>query len=154
MQNKRLVKIALSIIFTFVLTLVLVVVPSDVTSARLLSDKEPTSDAIECSPKILKNLEKFVEKMGKTADAYTTLGITYLSCNELKLAENRFNDAVEVAKKDTNRTAELIARYGLLEIDFLLGEITENEKKALTKEIADKIPNTEGFRAIWDFGEF
>lgn len=127
----------------------MVAVPSRISAADLLSKQQPNFSETECGSNILQSLDKFVEDTGRTANAYTTLGITYLSCGNLSLAEDRFNYAIELARKDSNSFAELVARYGLLEIDFLLGKINEKEREALIKDISSKLPNRRGLRKIF-----
>lgn len=149
MKVRTLKKISLSIICTFILTLAMIVVPSGIASATEISNQQNNSVEIECSPKILKSLENFVKDMGRTADAYTTLGITYLSCGNLNLAEKRFNYAMELAEaEDNDDTAKSVAQYGLFEIDFLSGKISKKERDALTEEIALKLPNHRGLKKI------
>ena len=89
----------------------------------------------------LKLLEDFVRDMGKVADAYTTLGGTYLDCKDFKSARQWFNKAIELEDNETTE-AKLVAEYGLVVIDFREEEIDEDEYKRLAtkkKEELDKI---------------
>ena len=100
----------------------------------------------KCSPENLKLLEDFVRAMGKTADAYTTLGGTYLDCDDYPNAKKRFNDAIKLAENHDEPTeAVLVAEYGLVMIDFLEQKIDRDECIALTTEIKERLDTISPF---------
>jgi uncharacterized protein HemY len=117
--------------------MVMVVIPPSIASADLISDVQLNTVKTECSTEILESLEKFVEDMGSTADAYTTLGCRYLKCGNYSLAKERYNKAIELA--ESGSIAELVARYGLGEIGFKLDNTDNNERDTLSNEIQNRL---------------
>lgn len=98
-----------------------------------------------CNSESLKLLEDFVRDTGKVADAYTTLGGTYLDCQDFKSAREWFNKAIKSIEDNETTEAKLVAEYGLVVIDFLEGEIDEDEYKRLAtkkKEELDEITSS------------
>lgn len=94
----------------------------------------------KCNTETLELLEQFVRDMGATADAYTTLGGTYLNCDDYPNARKRFNDAIELAKPDDEpNEAGLVAEYGLVVIDFLEKKIDRDKWETKTKEIKERL---------------
>lgn len=138
MKANNRIKVVLSIIFTSILLSVMAMVPSETASANPF----PKSNSVntECKTNMLEGLEKFIEDRGRTPDAYTSVGIVYLSCGNLALAEDKFIEAIQLTKGDSNSFAEPIARYGLWEIDFLQGKIDAVQRNDLIKEIYAKFP--------------
>ncbi len=139
MKGKSPIKIALSIIFTFVLTLVMIAVPSDIASADLISQLPSNSVETECSTEIIQSLEKFVKNLKPTADVYVNMASTYEDCGNYTLAEKRYNKAIKLAKTDNDLMSKLVARYGLEEIKFLTKKIDEDEYIVNTKDIKDQL---------------
>lgn len=94
-----------------------------------------------CSPEMLDTLEKFVDDMGmgEIADAVVTLGGTYLNCEKYNPAREKFEQALTLPNTDSNCIAKLIAKYGLVVIDFKTQEINEDAYKNKTEEIGEEI---------------
>ena len=97
----------------------------------------------EYSPEILEAIEKFVDDAGGIEDAVVTLGATYLSCEKYDAARKKFEQVINSPATDSNRIAQLVAKYGMVVINFKTQKIDKDEYEQKTVEIGNKIKEQE-----------
>ncbi len=144
MKGRSLIKIALSIILTFVLTLVMVAFPVNIASANQnrISQESPNFDKNnenKCSQQTFDVLEQFIEDMGITAEAYVTLAGIYLDCQQYTLAKKLSKQAIAINRAEPDSLVVLVAQNYLVEIEYGLGNISIKQRDELTKRINETI---------------
>lgn len=134
MKRRTSIAIAISVIFTLFLTLAMVAVPAVAFAAQ---SNEVQIEPVNSQPstKTTETLKKLVNDSGQKADKYLTLGNIYKNTGRNTLAEERYKEAIELAKAAEAPEVLVIAKARLAEVEFLLGKIDEAEQNRLFKQI-------------------
>lgn len=147
MKYKLVSKGLLSVIFTFILSLIMLVLPVDNLLAAQINE-EPV-ESVDSELTLTKNSREFThDPISEKAKAYLVLGGFYKDNGYYSTSKPYLERALGLAEVADNKALRLGAISQLITVRSMLDELDENEAKFLLEQIKEEYKAFRGVRVL------